>query len=64
MTGAQMQAWKGLKSKGMERAPADVAECCHALRFCLISKLDGTRLNLQDDRCLPFEQGLVRRVHL
>jgi hypothetical protein len=44
------QAWKGIKPKGMERTPADVTECCHALRFCLISKLDCTRVC----PCSPF----------
>ena len=38
------QAWKGRKSKGMERLPADATECVHVLRFSLISKLDCTKV--------------------
>ena len=38
------QAWKGRKSKGMERMPSDIAEACHVLRFSLISKLDCTKV--------------------
>ena len=56
------QAWKGRKSKGMERQPEDVASCCHALRFCLISKLDGTKLNLNDSGCLSLKEGLTKGV--
>ena len=56
------QAWKGRKSKGMERQPEDIIACCHALRFCLISKLDGTKLNLNDSGCLPVREGLTQGV--
>jgi len=54
-----VHAWKGRKPKGMEYQPADLEQACHALRFSLISKLDGTKLNLKDSKCLPFEQGLT-----
>ena len=56
------QAWKGRKSKGMERQPEDIESCCHALRFSLISKLDGTKLNLNDSGCLPIKEGLTMGV--